>query len=178
VDYDRDGDQDLIVVTGSTVLLYLNDGAGSFVEVSALVGLSGALGVGLACGDIEGDGDQDVYVACSNYTDDLLFENMGNGNSWLAVSLRGTRSDRNGVGARLEAWAGNRVYVRDVVTGSGFLSQSSVETEFGLIRESSVDSLIVEWPSGKRSKMVNIGANQSISVGESKPIFKIPAPMQ
>jgi hypothetical protein len=165
-DYDNDGDQDLVVVTGTALLLYLNDGAGTFVEVSDLIGLSGGLGAGLAFGDVDDDGDQDLYVARTNYFDDLLFENLGNANTWLNVSLRGARSDKNGVGARIEAWVGNRHYVRDVVTGSGFFSQNSIETEIGLIRESVVDSLIVQWPSGKRSKLVNIGANQRINVGE------------
>jgi hypothetical protein len=177
VDYDRDGDQDLIVVTGTAVLMYLNDGAGTFMEVSDLIGLSGGQGVGIACGDIEGDGDQDVYVACSNNADDLLFENMGNGNSWLNVKLRGTRSDKNGIGARITAWADNRVYLRDVVTGTGLYSQDSIETEFGLLRETAVDSLIVQWPSGKRSKLANISADQSITVQEG--IFRaVPVKME
>jgi hypothetical protein len=172
-DYDRDGDQDLAVVTGTALRLYVNDGAGTFVEVSDLIGLTGCVGSGMAFGDINNDGDQDLYIACTNGVDDLLFENLGNVNTWLNVTLRGSRSDKNGIGARIEAWVGNRRYVRDVVTGSGFYSQNSIETEFGLIRETTVDSLIVQWPSGTRSKLVNIGSDQSIRVNESN-IFAIP----
>jgi len=90
------------------------------------------------------------------------------------VSLRGAWSDKNGVGSRVEAWVGNRRYVRDVVTGSGFYSQNSIETEIGLIRETAVDSLIVQWPSGKRSKLLNIGADQSIRVSEGS-FHRVPA---
>jgi hypothetical protein len=166
VDYDRDGDQDLIVVTGTASYMYLNDGAGSFMEVGGLIGLTGGLGAGVACGDIEGDGDQDVYVSCTNSGDDHLFANGGNGNSWLNVSLRGTFNDRNGIGARVEAWVGNRRYVRDVVTGTGFLSQSSIVSEFGLMRATVVDSLIVRWPDGRKTKLENISADQSIGVSD------------
>lgn len=176
-DYDRDGDQDLAVATGTALLLYLNDGAGTFVEVSDLIGLSGGLGVGLAFGDIDDDGDQDLYVSCTNNVDDMLFENSGNVNTWLNVSLRGALSDKNGVGSRVEAWVGNRHYVRDVITGSGYYSQSSIETEIGLIRETMVDSLIVQWPSGKRSKLVHIGADQSIRISESS-FHKVPIPLE
>jgi hypothetical protein len=166
LDYDRDGDQDLIVVTGTALLMYLNDGAGTFVEVADLIGMSGGLGAGVACGDIEGDGDQDVYVSCTNYVDDQLFANAGNGNTWLNVSLRGSFNDKNGIGARMEAWVGNRVYLRDVVAGAGFCSQNSIESEFGLMRETSVDSLIVRWPDGRRSKLLNISADQSIVISD------------
>ncbi|MFQ6103177.1 MAG: C25 family cysteine peptidase [Candidatus Glassbacteria bacterium] len=166
LDYDRDGDMDIIVATGTKLLLYLNDGAGNFDEVSDLVGLAGGLGVGIACGDYDGDNDLDVYVARSNYTDDLLFANGGNNNTWLNVGLRGFASDKNGIGSRIEAWAGTRVYVREVVTGTGLYSQDSILSEFGLGRETNLDSLVVSWPSGRKSKLVNIAADQSIVVSE------------
>lgn len=177
VDYDRDGDSDLVVSTGTAMLLYLNDGAGTFLEVSDQVGLSGGLGVGVASGDIEGDGDEDLYIARSNYLGDLLFANMGNSNTWLNVSLRGFASDRNGIGSRLTAYAGTRVYVRDVSAGTGLYSQNSLETEFGLFREASVDSLIVQWPRGKRTKLTGIAAEQSIVVSEGG-FVAVPVNMQ
>jgi hypothetical protein len=177
LDYDNDGDMDLIVAGGTELLLYLNDGAGSFLEVSDLVGLTGALGVGVASGDYDADGDLDVYVARSNYTGDLLFENQGNNNTWLNVRLLGTNSDRNGIGARIDAWAGTRHYVRDVVTGTGLYSQDSITSEIGLLRESAVDILIVEWPSGKRTRLTNIAAGQTVTIRETAPKHKVPGVM-
>ncbi len=176
-DYDRDGDQDLAVATGTALHLYLNDGAGTFVDVSDLIGLSGGLGAGMAFGDIDDDGDLDLYMARTNSTNDMLFENQGNMNSWLNVGLRGAWSDKNGIGARIEAWAGNRHYVRDVIAGSGFCSQNSIVTEIGLIRETAVDSLIVSWPRGKRSKLVNIGTNQELNISEGG-FHRVPVQME
>jgi hypothetical protein len=166
VDYDNDGDQDLIVLTGTALLLYLNDGAGTFAEVSDLIGLSGGLGVGVATGDYDADGDLDIFVARSNYVDDLLFENLGNGNSWLNVDLRGWMSDRKGTGARIEAWIGTRVFVRDVVTGTGLYSQDSYTVELGVGREAMVDSLIIEWPSGKRVTVTDVATEQDLTFTE------------
>lgn len=173
VDYDNDGDQDLIVTTGTVLLLYLNDGAGMFAEVGGVIGLSGGLGVGIACGDHDADGDLDVYVARSNYVDDLLFENMGNANSWLNVDLRGRKSDRNGIGSRIEAWIGSRVYTRDVVTGTGLYSQNSITSELGVGREAVIDSLIVKWPSGRRTKLSNVASEQSLAISEGG-VHRIP----
>jgi hypothetical protein len=166
VDYDNDGDQDLLVVTGARLFLYLNDGVGSFVEVSGLVGLSGGLGVGAACGDYDGDGDLDVYVSRSNDADDLLFANEGGGNSWLSVALRGWMSGRNGVGARVQAWVGGRMYVREVAPVSGLYSQNSLTSELGVGRESVIDSLIVRWPSSKVTRLYNISVDQGLAITE------------
>jgi len=116
-------------------------------------------------------------VARSNYTDDLLFSNGGNNNTWLNVALRGFASDRDGIGSRIEAWVGTRVYVRDVRTGTGLYSQDSILTEIGLGRETSVDSLIVEWPSGKRSVLLNVGSDQTINVSEGG-FIAVPVNMQ
>ena len=144
-----------------------------FAEVGTVVGLSGGLGVGVACGDYDNDGDLDVYVSRSNYGDDLLFENTGNSNSWLNVDLRGWMSERNGIGARIEAWVGTRVFTRDVVTGTGLYSQNSMTSELGVGSETVIDSLIVKWPSSKRTKLVNVSSEQNLFITESG-IHKIP----
>jgi len=166
VDFDNDGDLDLIVSTGTSLLMYLNDGAGMFTEVSDLIGLSGGLGIGVACGDYDGDGDLDVFVSRSNYGDDLLFENAGSANSWLNVDLRGWMSERNGNGARVEAWVGTRVYARDVANGAGLYSQNSITSELGLGREAVIDSLIVKWPSSWRTRLYNVSTEQNLSISE------------
>jgi hypothetical protein len=176
-DYDNDSDQDLIVTTGAALLLYLNDGAGIFSEVGGMIGLAGGLGVGVACGDYDDDGDLDVFVTRSNYTDDLLFRNTGNANSWVNVNLRGFLSDRNGIGARIEAWIGTQVLLRDVQTGTGLYSQNSITTEIGVGREAVIDSIIVEWPSGRRTKLVDVASEQSIRISE-RGKYKIPLPWE
>jgi hypothetical protein len=166
IDYDNDGDQDLLVATGTALLMYLNDGAGTFTEVGDVVGLSGGLGMGVACGDYDDDGDLDVFVSRSNYGDDLLFENQGNDNSWLNVNLRGWMSERNGAGARVEAWVGTRVFARDVVNGAGLYSQNSITCELGVGREAVIDSLIVNWPSHWRTRLYNVSSEQNLSISE------------
>jgi hypothetical protein len=165
-DYDNDGDKDLIVTTGTSVLLYLNDGAGIFAEVGEVIGLFGGLGVGVACGDYDDDGDLDVFVSRSNYGDDLMFENQGNNNSWLNVELQGWMSERNGIGARIEAWAGSRLFVREVTAGSGLYSQSSMTSELGVGRQAVIDSLIVKWPSSWRTRLYDISSEQTLTISE------------
>ena len=97
-------------------------------------------------GDIDNDGDPDVYVI-NEGTHNRLYANGGSPHGWLRVTARGVISNPDAIGARLTAWVGGRSYLREV-NGTAGMSYSSRVTLFGLGEAPRVDSLVVRWPSG------------------------------
>jgi hypothetical protein len=162
-DLDGDGFLDIVLGTGSVDfdaltpnLAYRNLGGRRFVDVSVSAGL-GHLekGHGVAFGDLDRDGDQDIFVQIGGFYpgdafSDALYRNPGNGNSWVIVLLEGTRSARSAIGARIavdiEMVGGSRrtVYVH-VGTGGSF-GGSSLQQEIGLGDAVRIDRLTVTWP--------------------------------
>jgi hypothetical protein len=175
VDYDSDADLDLFVANSTTCGLFLNTGGSTFMEVGAIAGADVTAAGGAAVADIDQDGRMDLFVARINGENDALLENNGNFNTWLNVALRGGLSDRNGIGARIIVTAGGITSVREVTGGSGYFSQDSFTQHFGLMRETAVDQLTVEWPSGKKRTLQNVAANQKITIREAFPHFRASA---
>ncbi len=173
VDYDSDSDLDLFVTSSLASSLYLNTGGGNFLDVADIAGVDVTLSLGAGTADFDLDGRPDLYVARSNNQDDVLLENNGNLNTWLNVALRGSSSDRNGIGARVSVTAGGNTMVQEITGGGAFFSQHSFTRHFGLVRETSVDQLVVEWPSGRVSTLSNLSANQKITIVET-PFAKVP----
>ncbi len=84
------------------------------------------------------------------------------------MALVGTKSNRQGVGARLTARTGSKKQIREVRAGGGFLSSSSVPTAFGLGKATLVDELTIRWPSGTVQTLRDVPVNQMIRVTESE----------
>lgn len=145
-DFDNDGRLDFYLARyGQDDLLLWNSGGGNFNPVAAPT--TGGNCRGVAWADFDSDGDLDIYTT-RNGDNVLLINTYASTNHWLQVSLRGTASNASGIGARLRLVAGDLDLVRDVQTSSGYLAQSSLLVEFGLGQTASIDSLVVEWPSG------------------------------
>merc|ERR1712096_198788 len=104
-------------------------------------------------GDYDNDGDLDLLVVnCGEGV--VLFQNDGgNHNNWLKILVIGRTSNRNGIGARIELTAGKSRQIREVISGSSYLSQSSLEIEFGLGKASVVDQIRILWPSGSKQTL-------------------------
>ncbi|RMG50185.1 MAG: CRTAC1 family protein [Acidobacteria bacterium] len=181
-DYDNDGDMDLYVASGPVTgdekqanLLFFNRGDGTFMDIAAEVGVddSGS-GRGTIIGDYDGDGDVDLYLV--NYGQRaVLYRNeyyrpeghrASTMNNWLEVKLRGTTSNRDGIGARLRLVAGGRSQIREVGTGSPHASRSSAIVHFGLGPAEVVDRLEIRWPSGRVQSMRDVPVNRRITVIE------------
>ncbi len=198
-DFDNDGDLDLVVAGGHVYpqapqlssatpylqpcLLYLNDGAGRFTEVGAKAGRDVSkprAHRSLAVGDLDDDGDPDVLLSVQDGRA-VLLENRRRGSArWLRVRLRGTGSNRDGIGARVELSAGGKRQTREVTRGGSYLSSHDVRLHFGLGNAERVDELIVRWPS-RIEESFSVGAVDTEVVitegqGTAIPKSQIPNP--
>ena len=170
-DYDRDGYLDLYVSNvGFPNQLFRNRGDGTFEEVAATVNVQGNAtdaSTGVTWVDYDNDGDMDIYVLNDGADQtNYLFQNEGNANKWLELTLRGTLSNRAAIGARVHSFTGSMRQRRDVDGGSGLLSQPSLPVEFGFGGISTVDSVVILWPSGTRQVLTSITTNQRLTVIE------------
>ncbi len=182
-DYDLDGDLDLYVVnlTGPNAL-YQNLG-GAMVRVDAAADPNP--GYGCAWGDVDGDGDPDLYVVrpClgSGCLSNLLYTSAAagtGGRSWLKVKLTGVATNTDGIGARIEVYAGGKVQVREVGTGVGWASKTRLPELFGVPAGAPVDSVYVFWPSSAYNVIRDVAPGATLTVEEdtSTPVLPPPAP--
>ena len=152
-DFDNDGNIDLhLANSGDTNRLYHNQGNSSFIDLIASgpnTGLNNDTNSSHSSwADYDGDGDLDLYVGMSDAPNRLYRNNNNNGNSWLALKLEGTTSDRSAIGAVVMATIGGTTQRRDLNAGNSILSQNSLAVEFGLGAATQVDALTIYWPSG------------------------------
>ena len=193
IDYDNDGDLDLFVTTSYGVsalknLLYKNllieNGSLSFEKIvdGDLVNDLGWT-YGHSWGDYDNDGDLDMFgarVSGAGSQNNVLFRNDDtSGNKWVSIKCKGSISNRSGIGAFIKVRSvinGNTVYqVRTVMGQDGYCSQN-LEQHIGLGNSSTIDSVIITWPSGTIDRYGNTEVNkfyeavegQSLSVGLSQ----------
>jgi hypothetical protein len=160
-DYDNDQDLDLFVgnlsQTGLAGTNQLYESAGG--HFSAVPALAVSLPTRAAAwADYDGDLDPDLYLACANNQANQLLRNDAGNHHALSVALIGRASNRDGFGATVRVVAGGRVQYRVVSGGSGFGSQNSIPVEFGLGIATVADSLVVDWPSGRRSILLGLAS--------------------
>ena len=131
-------------------LLFHNEG-GRFRNVSEEAGPGFAevkVTRGGALGDYDNDGDLDLLAMNLNDPPNLLHNFGGNRNNWLGLKLMGTESNRDGIGARVQLFSGDRVQMREVQRGYGYQSQHDVRLLFGLGDEERAERVEIRWPSG------------------------------
>ncbi len=174
LDYNNDGWLDLYIVNASSFnsppdpnVLYHNNHDGTFTVVNAGDPSSSLLsGFAAACGDVDRDGYIDLFVTNEGRSNQL-FRNLGSGNNWLKIRLRGTQSNRDALGARVILRAGHLEQTREVSGGMGWFSQNSPVVHFGLAQVSSVDELEIHWPSGLVERFGDgVTLNQEILIEE------------
>ena len=164
-DFDQDGSLDMMVTNGhirrerallyhyeNPPLLWRNGGEGRFANVTATGGdyfRSLHQGRGLACGDLDDDGDLDLVVVHHHAPSVILWNETPRRGHWLMVKLRGRPPNRDAIGARLTARVGSRTLVRTLDGGGSYISAGDPRVHFGLGQAARVDSLEVRWPSGR-----------------------------
>jgi len=132
------------------------------------VGIPHKVSRGAAFGDIDNDGDIDIVVANLKDTPTVLRNNGGNSNNWLSVKLIGKHCARDAIGARVSVTTGDSTQIREVKSGSGYLSQNDMRLHFGLADIDTIDSLTVKWICGHVETFKNIHSNQMIVIKETR----------
>jgi len=164
-DHDLDGDLDLYAANYNAPNQLFDNVTGTVFSVTGAGGLT-ARSRSAAWADYDRDGDPDLFVPTE--TADALYRVGAPARPWLQVDLRGRESNRDGIGAVITATAGGRRQTRHAYAGQGFGSQNSLRAEFGLgDAGTTVDSLVVDWPSRKRSILTGVAANQILLVDEA-----------
>ena len=122
---------------------------------------------GAAFGDIDNDGDIDVVVSNLKDSPTVLRNDADNTARWLGVKLIGTHCDRDAIGARVTIVSGDLTQIREVKSGSGYLSQNDLRLHFGLGAAMSVDTMMVRWLCGKVQTLQDVETNQVLVISEN-----------
>jgi hypothetical protein len=184
-DYDLDGFLDIFTANGhideeigrvqpkiqykQSPLLFHNTGKGKFEDASKQQGpdfLKPVVARGAAYADYDHDGDLDIAESTNNGPATLFRNDGGNRNQWLHLKLTGTKSNRSAIGAvvRVESAGGRQMQM--VRSGSSYCSQSELGLTFGLGRDTKVNSVDIEWPSGIKQHLANVAAGQYLNIQE------------
>jgi hypothetical protein len=125
-------------------------------------------GRSVVAGDFRNNGQLDLVVRQVGGGPVLLYENHFPKRHYLEVSLRGTKSNRQGIGARLIAVVNGRQLVRELYPLNSYRSQMPNIVHFGLADDRRMDRLIIRWPSGARQELTDLAADRHIVVEEGK----------
>jgi hypothetical protein len=87
---------------------------------------------------------------------------------WVEVKLKGTKSNRDAIGAKVEVFAVGKRWTAERVAGSGYLSQDDGRLHFGLGAATTIDKLLVHWPSGREQSLEKVGVDRVLTVEEPK----------
>lgn len=195
MDYDNDGARDLFMANGHVLdniqryhsdtryaeskLMFHNNGHGIFENVSDRLGPDFQLprvSRGAAVADFDNDGDLDILINNNGQAPQLLRNDGGNANHWLEIFLIGTKSNRDGVGARVKVSAGDLVLHDQRKGGMSYQSAQDPRLHFGLGAHVNIDAIEILWPSGNVTQLTNLKSDRIIAVKEGAGIVERPFP--
>ncbi len=139
----------------------------NFLEISYLTGADhDGDGRCVVAADFRNSGQLDLIVRQAGGGPLLYYENQMPRRNYLSISLRGTTSNRRGIGARIVATVGGRSLVRELFPANSYMSQAPAMVHFGLGEDDQVDRLTIRWPSGKIQEFTNLQANRHLLITE------------
>jgi hypothetical protein len=155
-------------------VLYRNLRNGKFSDVSKQVGgaiMEDAPTRGVAFGDFDNDGDIDVVTNNVNSTPGLLRNDQKSGNNWLKIKLVGTKSNRDGIGAKVKVITSDGFQVEEAKSGGSYYSNNDLRLHFGVGKDKKVKTVEVTWLSGQVDKLNNVAVNQLITIKEGSGLL-------
>ena len=176
-DFENDGNLDILHVNGwylindkdyrgHPVRFFQNTGSRLvFRETAAQVGLTDdSQGRGVACLDVDRDGDVDVLISNNDETNVVLYRNeTTNDNHYLVVRLEGIAPNRLGIGSRITVTTTDGAQIRDLGGLNNYVSHGPYEVHFGLAQASTAD-VDVRWPDGTTSTTTGVSADQLLTI--------------
>jgi hypothetical protein len=199
LDFDNDGWPDLLLVNGHVYpevdsqhlgsnykeprILYHNNGDGTFSDISASAGAgitTAASSRGLAVGDLWNDGRISAVINNMNAAPSLLVNQLHTTNHWVTIHTVGTKSNHDGIGAKVQVKAGDRVLVDEVRSGSSYISNSDMRVHFGLGKADKIDWVEIRWPSGSNERFTNLAVDHihTLTEGSGTPVEPDPKKKQ
>jgi len=149
--------------------LFMNVEGRDFADASGLSGAdSDGDGRSVVAADFRNNGQLDLLVRQVGGGPLRLFENQFPRRHYFEVSLRGTKSNRLGIGSRLVLEAGGRKQVREIYPINTFRSQGPIRAHFGLGESTKVDRLLIHWPSGEEQDLTDLAGDRHVLVQEGR----------
>lgn len=190
VDLDHDGWKDILHANGHVYpyleratgnetyrypkTLYLNKRNGTFRDASALAGpglRQKSVGRGVAFADFDNDGDIEFIITNMNGKPEFFRNDQAGGRHWVMFRTVGSRSNRDGIGARITVVTGSMRQIWEIKRTVGIYSSSDPRAHFGLGQAVTAD-VSVRWPSGKVQEFKDVGADAHYVIDEEKGLSK------
>ncbi|MFC1792744.1 CRTAC1 family protein [Planctomycetota bacterium] len=190
VDFDNNGNRDILIACGhlqdnvekyddtttytARNILLMNTGDGKFIDISDQSGDGMKIKLssrGAGFDDLDNDGDVDVVILNSRREPTILRNESPSKGHWLQVRLKGVKTNKDGIGARVKVRAGDLSLIDEVHSGRGYQSHYGTRLHFGLGNREKVDRIEVRWIGGGIDVFENIDVDRLITLteGGSKP---------
>lgn len=177
-DFDNDGQFDILIFHGGLIhlipqehTLFKGTGNGRFSDVSRDAGAvlsKRTVARGACFADYDNDGKVDAFLVNLGAKGTLLHNTSEAAGHWTAIKLQGTKSNRDGIGARVEVFAGDKRWTAERVSTSGYLSQDDGRMHFGLGSALVIDKILVHWPSGREQTVDHQPVDKVLNLEEPK----------
>ena len=184
VDFDNDGDEDIVALNGHPddqidlhrgnihyrdIPLLFENTDGRYENITARGGpafKNAYPGRGLAIGDYDNDGDTDLLFLNNGDTPALIRNDGGNRNNWLGIRLRGTRSNRDGIGTCFDYQVEGKKRIHCIAGGSSYQSSHDRRVILGFGRQKETGWIRIRWPSGQVDEIEDVSMNRYMEVVE------------